>query len=165
MPQHTPADGALAAARCGNDPRARLSEGDRRAVAALGLLPTGDEPEHRNRLVRLPPKAEETRQRVRFAVELSYSLWGLDAATANRLALLAAELVEHVADRVHSSELALDADLDARTATLRVIALDGTVREPLDPAALPQITSGDQTGVTPHAFGPSVYVKAEVDRP
>ncbi|MFE1348503.1 hypothetical protein [Streptomyces sp. NPDC058757] len=145
-----------------NQPASRLTLS---VTEALGLPPDGAEPEYRTTLVRLPASTEKTVRRVRFAVGLSCSPWRLDAATANRLALLAAELVEHVADRVHSGELAVGAVRDGRTATLRVIAHGGTVHAPPDPAALPRIASGDQAGVTRHAFGPSVCVKAQEDRP
>ncbi|MFD4370005.1 hypothetical protein [Streptomyces sp. NPDC058486] len=135
------------------------------APEPVDLPPLELDPEHRTTLVPLPAGTEETAQRVAFTDALSYGVWGLVEATATRLGLLAATLARRVADRVQSSELAVDVTLDARTATVRVKALGGAMRELLNPGVLPQVAAGDQAGVTRHALGPSVYVKAEVDRP
>ncbi|MET9676427.1 hypothetical protein ABZY68_25530 [Streptomyces sp. NPDC006482] len=125
---------------------------------------SGTQPQHR-KLVTLYADADDTPARAQLCTALTYAIWGLDTESSDRLALVAQDLVEHMADRVLSDTLLLLIDLDPGLATLCAIAPSGELWEPLEPNALPHVDNENATGVTHYALGPGAYVRVEVTRP
>ncbi|MGW8768248.1 hypothetical protein ACWGN5_37880 [Streptomyces sp. NPDC055815] len=113
----------------------------------------------------LPAEAADTPETAELRTGVMYGLLCLPMPDVKRLAHLAGELAEHMAERVLSDTLLLVTDYHRGLATISVIAPGGRVHAALDPDSLAHIEPTDRVGVIQHDMGPSAYVQIQVARP
>ncbi|MFC9595791.1 hypothetical protein ACFTUC_39095 [Streptomyces sp. NPDC056944] len=108
--------------------------------------------------------AADTPMKAGLRAGVMYGLLGLPRADVERLAHLAGELTEQMAQHVLSDTLLLVTDYDHGLATVSVIAPAGCIGQTLAPASLTHLEPTDRTGVISHDMGPSAYVQVGVAR-